>query len=264
MVGTKQRWGFVLLAMLAISVGPANEVTLFSYNTGLYNMSIVSRVSGPFRQLQNKCTAVLQAAAQSLGQVTAMNGVGTRAIGTSGGPSVQQPASAAPQLQGYGLSAQSTGSSAPASSLGQTASMHTTAVSPPQQFSAAPSQSGSAATGVAGQQAAVTGLTISAAQPMTSAASVPSQGSSATLSVPGQQPAATGGQSSADMQAVQHQVATTPYQDSATPAKQSAATSLSASLKAHSRQQASVEASEDTSLAAAPAEDGSKQQVRQA
>ena len=177
---------------------------------------------------------------------------------------MQQPASVAPQPQNFGLSAQSTGSSAPASALGQAAGISTPAVSAPQQNLAATSQPSSTVKGMSGQQAAVTGLQTPATQPMTSSTPVQSQGSSAPSSVPGQQSAATGGQSSADMQMAQQQVARSPLEGSATPAKQSAATSLSASIKALSRQQAGMVASEDTSLAAAPAEDDSKQQVRRA
>ncbi len=261
---TKQRWGFALLATLAISVGTADEVTLLSFPIGLQYVSLSCSLRNmpPSNGLQNCAVAVLQAAAQSLGQVTAMNGVGTRATGTSGGATVQQPASVAPQLQSSGLSAQSTGSSASASALGQVASSQTTAFAVPQQSLAATSQPSSAGTGVSGQQAAVTGLTTPAAQPVKSS-KVPSQGSSAIASVPGQQSAAAGGQSSAGMQMVQQQVAETPYQGSATSARQSAATSLSTSIKAPSRQQADLGASQDTSLAAAPEEDGSKQQVQQ-
>ena len=185
-----------------------------------------------------------------------MNGAGTTAQGTSEGVNVQQPAYSAPQLQASGRGAySSTSSSAPASASGQVASIQKTAMSGsiPQQALAAPSL----------PSAAVTVLQSPAAQLMTSPPAAPSQGSSITSHNTGQQ--LTEGQSSAaHTQMGQQQVAGSPLQKSANEAQQTAATTQSVSTTATSRQQAGLAASQDTSLATASAEDGSKQQVHKA
>ena len=208
--------------------------------------------------------AVLQAAAQFPGQVNAINGGGAIARGTSEEMIVREPAASALQLQNSGLSAQSTSRTAPALVLGEPASIQTTAMTAPQQGLTAPGQPGSAVLGASGQQAAVTRRQSPATQPITSVLDTPSQSSSATSGNLKQQPVGTEGQPSAVMQAVQQQAAEKPLQSSATPTKLSPATSLSTSDTAPSRQQAGMAASQDASLATAPVEDDSTQQVRSA
>ena len=206
--------------------------------------------------------AILQAAAQSLGHITVLNGAGTTARGTSEGGNVQQPAYSAPQLQASGRGAYSASTSAPASASGQAASIQTPAVSANtlQQGLAAPSLPSATVAGVPGQQAAVTGLQSPAAQLTTSPPAAPSQGSLTTSGNPGQQ--LTEGQSSAAaVHTGQQQVAGKPLQKSVASTQQVAEPTQSGTTTATSRQQAGLSASQDTSLATASAEDDSKEQV---
>ena len=59
MVRLEKRWGFTLLAMLAISVSPADEVTLCSFHirSVSYIMTIVSHESGPLEGLRSHAVA---------------------------------------------------------------------------------------------------------------------------------------------------------------------------------------------------------------